>query len=150
MKSQHQSSPVTLVALLLLVGYTSSATAGDVPAWVEEQLLTPWYAAFNAQDANALASLYTSDGRTGPASGRKEIISLVKTYWAESNMSCSGAFNGFQIIGNLAAGWGYDTCIVTPKSGGESMTERTRWITVYERQANGTWLISRETYEPGS
>jgi len=150
MTTQYRPTPITLVMYILFIGITASASASDVPAWAQEQLLTPWYAAFNAEDANGLADLYTSDGRTGPASGRGEIIALFESYWVETKISCSGDYDGFQMIGDLATGWGHDTCIITPRSGGKSMTERSRWIAVYERQANGTWLCSYETFESGS
>jgi ketosteroid isomerase-like protein len=148
MTTQNRLSPVTLVTYILLIGITTPASAGDIPAWAQEQLLTPWYAAYNAEDANGLADLYTSDARTGTANGRSEIIANFESDWAENDSSCSGVYDGFQIVGDLATGWGHDTCIETPKSGGESQTEHIRWLAVYERQADGTWLCSREIGEP--
>ncbi len=147
MKTLNRSNPVILLATILVIGITASASASDVPAWAQEQILKPWYAAFNAEDADRLADLYSADGRTGPAKGRSEIIALFESYWADFRVSCSGDYDRFQMTGDLATGWGQDTCIVTPKLGGESKTERSRWLAVYERQANGAWLTIRETYE---
>ncbi len=173
MTTQNRLSPVTLVTYILLftaalacmlmlsgcggtkvlkeaqpiIGIRTPASAGDVPAWAQERLLA-WYAAFNAEDAKGLADLYTSDARAMTVSGRSEIIAAFESQWAEHDISCSGAYDGFQIVWDLATGWGHDNCIKTPKSGGESNTGHIRWLAVYERQADGTWLCSREIAEP--
>ena len=66
--------------------------------------------AFNGRDANALADLYTNDARVGDARGRRAIIAQFESDWAEAGDTCAGAYDGFEIVGDLAAGWGRDTC----------------------------------------
>ena len=133
------------LCFILIVAITPIAAANDIPDWATEKLLAPWYAAFNAQDAEALADMYTSDAQVGDAQGRGEIIANFKADWADTDISCSGVYDGFQIVGKLATGWGYDTCTQSPKSGGESKTVKYRWLAVYERQDDDSWLCSRDT-----
>ena len=147
MMTKNRLNPAFLAAFLVLFGGTAVASADDIPAWASEQLLAPWYDAFNAQDAEHLADLYTPDARVGSGSGRSEIIASFESQWADANISCSGAYDGFQIVGGLATGWGHDTCTQTPKSGGDSKTVHSRWLAVYERQTDGSWLCSRDIGE---
>ena len=143
MKTKVKNWHVLSIAAVLLFA-SAAASAEESPAWAYEQLLSPWYAAFNNQDAKSLADLYTADAEVGDAKGRKQIIANFKSQWAETDISCSGGYDGFQIIGGLATSWGHDTCTETPKSGGESQTIQNRWIAVYERQPDGTWLCGRD------
>ncbi len=143
MTLQTRLLPVTLITWVLLAATASTPTvAQEVPAWAQERL-DEWYAALNAQDAERFADLYSPDARFGWARGRAAIISKLESDWADMSMTCSGAFDGFQVVGDLATGWGRATCTETPKAGGPSSTFRTRWLGVYERQANGRWLILR-------
>ncbi len=147
MMMRNRLYPFPLTVCLVLFGVSATASAGDVPAWASEQLLAPWYDAFNAQDAERLADLYTPDAQVGTGNGRSEIIAGFESQWADTKISCSGAYDGFQIVGNLATGWGRDTCTQAPKSGGESKTVHSRWLAVYERQPDGSWLCSRDLSE---
>ena len=147
MTTKTRLNPVSLMACLILIAITGVSSADDVPTWATEQLLAPWYDALNAQDAERLADTYTPDARVGKSSGRSEIIASFESTWADTNISCSGAYDGFQIVGWLATGWGHDTCTETPKSGGESKVVHSRWLAVYERQPDGSWLCSRDIGE---
>jgi len=44
-----------------------------------------------------------------------------------------------RVSGNLAVVQGIDTGITTPRSGGESVKYSLKWLTVLERQSDGTW-----------
>lgn len=147
MTTKERWKTASLTTCLIFFGFTAVASADDVPSWATEQMLAPWYDAYNSQDAERLVDLYTSDARVGAASGRNEIIARFESGWADVNISCSGAYDGFQIVENLATGWGRDTCTETPKSGGESKVVHSRWLAVYERQSDGSWLCSRDIGE---
>lgn len=147
MTMKNKMNPTSLTACLVLIGIAGAAAAEEIPAWATEQLLTPWYEAFNSQDAERLADIYTSDARVGKSSGRDEIIASFEADWADTDISCSGAYDGFNIVGWLAVGRGHDNCTETPKAGGTSKVVHSRWIAVYERQADGSWLCSRDIGE---
>lgn len=113
---------------------------GGAPDWAVESL-AEWYRAFNARDAEALADLYAGDARIGGAEGREEIIASFQAGWEEADEVCQGAYDGFRIVGGLASGWGRDFC--TDRATGE-ITSVTHWLSVHDRQADGTWLLVRD------
>jgi ketosteroid isomerase-like protein len=112
---------------------------GGAPEWAV-QGLTEWYEAFNGRDAEALADLYTGDARTGGGEGRAGIIASFRSGWSEADETCRGGYDGFRIVGGIAAGWGRDFC--TDRQTGELTV--TRWLSVHDRQADGTWLLVRD------
>ena len=125
----------------------SQAPNGGAPEWAQA-LLSGWYDDFNARDARALASrYYTADARVGAVRGRAAIVALFEAGWRESDEVCSGSFSNFQVVGTVATGWGVDTCVETPAGGGEGTTTYSRWIGVYEQQADGRWLCTRDIGE---
>lgn len=55
---------VTL-CLLFVYAMATVAAADEFPDWAIETLLAPWYAAYNARDAEALADMYTAVAHVG-------------------------------------------------------------------------------------
>jgi ketosteroid isomerase-like protein len=90
---------------------------------------------------------YTPDAHTREAKGQKAIIAGLEKGWSENDDICSGGFDEFQMVESVAVGWGRDTCTVTPADGQPATTTRATWIGVFERQPDGNWLCSRETFE---
>ncbi|NNF11731.1 MAG: SgcJ/EcaC family oxidoreductase [Gemmatimonadetes bacterium] len=113
---------------------------GGAPDWAVESLAA-WYEAFNARDAEALADLYAGNARTGGGEGRAGIIASFQSDWAESDETCQGGYDSFQIVGGVAAGWGRDFC--TDRATGE-ISAVSRWLTVHDQQPDGTWLMIRD------
>lgn len=113
---------------------------GGAPDWAVESL-AEWYEAFNDRDAEALADLYAGNARTGGGEGRAGIIASFQADWAEADEICRGGYDGFRIVGGVAAGWGRDFC--TDRETGE-ISSITRWLSVHDQQADGTWLLIRD------
>lgn len=120
-----------------------TAPNGGAPDWAT-QSLRQWYEAYNGRDPEALADLYTRDARVGDAQGRAAIIAQFRDGWAEEDDRCAGAYDAFQMVGTLAAGWGRDTC--TDATTGEHRST-SRWVAVHELQPDGTWLMIRDRGE---
>ena len=141
---------VSLLAALL-VTVAAPAQAQTAPSWAEEQLAA-WYKAFNSGDAKGVAALYAVDAIAVPAGmplvrGRAAIEAFQAAAHRETKFACSGGFSGFQVVGGTAVGWGYDNCQETLRAGGAAKTTKTRWLTAYEKQADGKWLIIRDVGE---
>ena len=133
-----------LLALALLV--PTAAWAQTTPKWAEE-LLKTWYERHNAGDAAGVAALYSQDAVFTKFKGRAAFEKDLAAQFAKDKVTCSGGYDAFQEIAGSAVGWGHDTCTTTPRAGGASRTLRTRWLAVYERQADGSWLQVRDAFE---
>ena len=132
-----------------MVQFLPSATAQQapvVPKWAKD-FLQSWYAVYNAGDAAGVASLFTADGTLGPDKGRAAIAASLEKAFAATRYRCEGKFDGLRELNGLAAAWGVETCTETPKSKGQPVATKERWLIVFEHQADGKWLILRETWE---
>jgi uncharacterized protein (TIGR02246 family) len=147
------SSPLRAAAVLALaiVALPTPSRAQQAPGWARDQLAA-WYAAFNAGDAKAVAALYAADAvivppGVQPIRGRAAIEAHHVSAQRDIRFSCSGGYDGFQIVAGTAVGWGHDDCTETPRAGGAAKATKSRWIAVYEKQADGSWLIVRDVGE---
>jgi len=119
---------------------------GGAPDWAVE-LLATWHARRNAHNAPGLAALYTIDAVAGNARGRTAIESMFAAGWGPDGMTCTGSYDGFREIDNMAIGWGVDACTTPGVDGAEATVSRSNWLCFFERQDDGSWLISRDRGE---
>ena len=140
-----------VVALLLgTVGNSRPASAQEILEWAKDHT-AKWYAAFNAGDVSAIVQLYASDavlllqGET--FNGRGAIEAFHAGNFAKVRYSCTWTIESVSIVDHLAAVWGDDACVETPKSGAPSQAWQGRWLTVYQQQPDGSWLIVRDSGE---
>ena len=143
----------------LLLSLTAAALRGTVaapaaaaprvavPEWAAD-FLRRWYAAFNQGDAAAVAALFTSDARFATLEGRSAIEKGIAADFAQASYRCEGEFDGLRELGTLAVGWGHEACLEKPTGASAASHTKERWMLVFERQADGRWLLTRETYEP--
>lgn len=115
---------------------------GGAPEWAVDWL-EGWYVAFNGRDAQGLAAMYAPDAMVGDARGRRAIAASFQADWAEANLQCSGAYDGFRVSGDFATGWGRDVC--RAESG--EVVQRSTWLAVYDRQPDGSWICIRDNGE---
>ena len=137
--------PMTWLLALVLLS-PSVAQSQAAPKWAAD-LLKTWYDRYNAADAAGVAALYTQDAVFTKFKGRAALEKDLAAQFAENKTTCSGGFDAFQEIAGSAVGWGHDSCTVTPRAGGATRTLRSRWLAVYERQADGSWLTVRDVFE---
>jgi uncharacterized protein (TIGR02246 family) len=153
MNTRRRLSLRVIVAAALFagaVGDSRPASAQQILDWAKEHT-AKWYAAFNAGDPKAMVQLYASDavlllqGET--FSGRGQIEAFHTGNFAKVQYSCTWTISSVSRVDQLAAVWGDDACIETPKSGAPSQMWQGRWLTVYQLQPDGSWLIVRDSGE---
>jgi uncharacterized protein (TIGR02246 family) len=146
-------SMLPLLATVIVAGFAATAHAAHaaprttVPEWATD-FLHRWYAAFNHADAAAVAALFTPDARFATLEGRAEIEKGFAADFTQAFYHCEGEFDGLRELGTLAVGWGHESCLEKPTGAATSTRTHERWLLVLERQADGRWLLARETYEP--
>jgi ketosteroid isomerase-like protein len=115
-----------------------------VPDWATS-FLSAWYHSFNGQDASGVAALFSENARLGETTGRAEIQKTLAAEFEKTQRQCQGDFDGFKVLGDLAVGWGHETCV--ERNVGKAIRTKERWLLVFEMTAPGQWLLTRETYQ---
>ena len=142
-----------LLAVLTLLGVLAGsgpAIAQGPPAWAQERTRL-WYAAFNAGDASAIGRLYAPDavllmqGMT--LTGHDAIQAFHASNFETARFDCTWTIVGLTNVDKLAAVWGEDACVDSPKPAGPAQSWKGHWLMVYQRQPDGTWLIVRDSGE---
>jgi uncharacterized protein (TIGR02246 family) len=128
-----------------------SLSAQATPAWAQDAN-AKWYAAFEAGDAAAIARFYASDTVVfvpdQTLRGRAAIQAYHAGNFQKTRFKCDWGIDSVQTVGKQAAVLGHDSCVETPKAGGAAKTTKSRWLTIYEQQADGSWLMARDASEP--
>ncbi|OYP35152.1 YybH family protein [Rhodopirellula sp. MGV] len=107
-----------------------------------------WFRATMSGDLSMLDSLMTADvvflspGR--PPFGRKEFFKSFQAMKDQVTMECEGEFIEIKIDGDLAVATGLIQITVTPRFGGEPTSLTGNTLTVFNRQPDGRWLLSRD------
>ena len=153
MRSWRRLSLRVTAGVVLFVGTIGNSRATSAQAileWAKDHT-AKWYAAFNAGDVPAIVQLYASDavlllqGET--FNGRGAIEAFHTGNFAKVRYSCTWTIDSVSMVDNLAAVWGDDACVETPKSGAPPQSWQGRWLTVYQLQPDGSWLIVRDSGE---
>lgn len=113
------------------------------PQWARDALAR-WYQAFNGRDLDGLVAYYAADAVVGGARGRTAIADMFRSDWAERPMTCQGGYDSFRVVGPVAVGWGRDTCTGEAGADGVVPVQRSNWVSVYEQQADGSWICTRD------
>lgn len=116
---------------------------GGAPQWARDALAR-WYQAFNGRDMDGLLAYYAADAVVGGARGRTAIADMFRADWAERPMTCQGGYDAFRVVGPVAVGWGRDTCTGEAGADGTVPVQRSNWVSVFEQQADGSWICTRD------
>jgi uncharacterized protein (TIGR02246 family) len=120
----------------------------------EEAMLTaatdPWFAAFNAGDAEAVTAHYADDAVVMPphapvAKGREAIKALMTTDVAATKAAGLVLINGASaagVSGNL--GWHQGT--YTVKNAAGEIVDSGSYMEAWKKGADGKWLIIRDIW----
>jgi uncharacterized protein (TIGR02246 family) len=110
--------------------YTSSMNAGDLDGWI-----SLW-----ADDAIQLAP-------DAPAViGKEQIRAKYENIFPLFTFNMTIANEEVKISGDLAVSHGNYTVSMTPKAGGETIVIDGKYLSIEERQADGSWKIIRSCF----
>jgi proline iminopeptidase len=144
-----------LAVIVWVLFMVSSAFAQRVnnPADVQaiQDASAAWDKAWSAGDCETLALLYTADaiamGPNAPAQvGRDAIRASCRKYFSQFREVNRSRVEDVRISGYLAVARGTQVSTTSPKAGGKTVQNRDKWITVYQRQPDGSWKILWEIY----
>lgn len=109
-----------------------------------------WAKADERGDANAVASNYASDAITAyegepTQRGHDAIARAIADRFAKTTLSnVSFRTDDLMIHGDMAVELGTATVTTTPKSGGKATVHTTRYMTVWQKQPDGSWKVVRD------
>ena len=139
----------TSIALLALTVACAAACAPKVNDPADMQAIKdtgPAYDKFaNASDAASLASeFYAPDGiRMDPnqpaSAGTAAIRATLEKSYAQSTENVRNVIDDVRVAGAFAMAKGTFEGTSTPKAGGAAVPVKGKFVTLYERQANGSW-----------
>lgn len=108
-------------------------------------------AALNAGDARAWAALFTDDGVQMPPNARANIGRPAIEEWSKGFMSLFQlefplAVDEVHVSGDWAFERGTYAISLQPKSGGPSMQDMGKHITIYQRKSGAEWRMARDIW----
>jgi uncharacterized protein (TIGR02246 family) len=122
----------------------------DVEADVEaiKGILAEWVEAFNASETERLVDLYFAEDAMGMyenipiIEGKDALLANMKREREAYDAHCeSSVVKDVRVCGDMAVVRGNDTGTGTPKDGGETFRYDSKWVAVFERQADGKWKV---------
>ena len=137
-------SAIGLVLLLATACAQPIDTAADEEA--QRQLGVVWDDAANSGDWDTLLSLYVDEPlRMDPDApivvGKDAIRQLFQGYRDQADSEYTNTVVEVRVAGDLAVVRGTFIGTVAPKDGSESYNDSGDWVSVRERQADGSWKI---------
>ncbi len=108
-------------------------------------------AAVNAGDAEAWAACFTDDGVQMPPNFGANAGKAAIQGWSNGFLSMFACRFGLSVEEVKAAGdWAFERgrydITLTPRAGGQSMNDKGKYITIYQRQSDGSWKIARDIW----
>ena len=108
-------------------------------------------AALNAGDADGWAACFADDGvqmppNFGTNAGRAAIEGWSKGFLTMFSCQFKLAVDEVQVTGHWAFERGRYDITIRPKSGGGSMDDNGKYITIYQKQPEGGWKIARDIW----
>ena len=109
-----------------------------------------WIDAVNAGDLARLLTLVAEDavfltpGQT--PFGRESFSSNFMAAHQQMRICCTSELEEVVVVGEVAYTRSRDTLLVTPRTGGKAAQLAGHRMTVYRKQSDGRWLLSRDVH----
>ena len=128
-------------------GSSTPATPGDTTPVAEVR--NKYVAAFNAGDAAGVAALFAEDAVSLPAhhaalEGRAAIESYMRDTFAQYTTNITVTPGETEVVGDIGHEHGAFTITMTPKTGGNAMTDTGKYLVVLKRGSDGRWLLHHD------
>ena len=132
----------TLLLALLVVG-CSAEPETDIAGL--EAMRDQWQAAFDANDAAAIAALYAANGTLHPPNAKKMMgRRAIEAYWDEFMSSVgSGEINDSEVYASGDAGYKVGTYMLTDAAGAPS--DVGKYVEIW-RHIDGRWQMLHDIY----
>jgi uncharacterized protein (TIGR02246 family) len=158
---RNTSLIVCLALAVLIVGCSTASApppdtrAADVQAVKDVE--AAWVKDTAAKDADKWASYFTEDGSglypgAGTLNGRAAIKAAMAPYFADPNFSLS--FQSTRAMaskgGDMVYSQGTYTMTMTNPKTKKPMTDKGKYLTVYTKQADGSWKAVADTFNSDS
>lgn len=112
-----------------------------------------WIAAVNRGDLALLLTLTTDDlvllNPDGPPIGREGFAAKFSGAYEQLDFRCTSELDEIIVNGDLACVRCHDALVMTPRAGGATMRFAGHRMSVYRRQNDGRWLLSRDIHNLG-
>jgi uncharacterized protein (TIGR02246 family) len=143
-------------ALLIGVGLMAACSQPPAPAPAPEtdtapigELRTSFQTAFNAGDAGAVAALYADDAVLQPdhhaaVAGKAAITQYYQEMFGQATMNLAITPGETERMGDIGHEHGTFTITVTPKSGGNAMTDQGNYLVIAKRGTDGSWKLHHD------
>jgi uncharacterized protein (TIGR02246 family) len=108
-------------------------------------------AALNAGDADAWVDCFTDDGVQMPPHFATNAGKPAVRRWSQGVLNLFECRFGLSVDEvRVAADWAFErgryTITLTPRAGGGPMDDNGKYVTVYQRQRDGSWKIARDIW----
>jgi uncharacterized protein (TIGR02246 family) len=108
-------------------------------------------AALNPGSVDAFAGVFSEDAVQMPPNTPANVGRTAIRAWAEAFLGPLSVEFGLDVAEVRVAGeWAFERGTyrirVTPKAGGPGFPDAGKYITIYQKQANGSWLIARDIW----
>ena len=115
------------------------------------KLWNKYTAGCNTGDLDSWLSLWIDDGIQMPpdepaAVGKERIRARMKVLFDQFTLKIAITGEETRIAGDLAFSRGNYTLATTPKGGGETNAFAGKYLTIFEKQIDGSWKIARDCF----
>jgi uncharacterized protein (TIGR02246 family) len=111
------------------------------------QLVATWLSATKAGDTDKVLSLMSDDvvflGCGQPPMRGKSVFAESQSALSKVDIDATGEIQEIKVLGEWAYLWTHLSVVITPKSGGASVTRAGNTLSILEKQ-NGSWLVVRD------
>ena len=153
-KALLQASIILMVLMLLVIlGCGKQSEVGDVEADISaiNNNIEQYTSSMNAGDLDRWISLWADDAiqmaPDAPAViGKEQIRAKYESIFPLFIFKMTIANEDVKIGGDLAVSHGNYTVSMTPKAGGETIVIDGKYLSIEERQADGSWKIIRSCF----